>query len=253
MKRSEKRGIDKLSPVGRFKNFIYLEKTDSTNTYLFSLAKNGIEEGTVVIADSQTAGRGRYGRRWFSAKGNIFASLLLRPLCQAERGIFITLLSGLACAMVLEEFGMNVHLKWPNDLIISSKKVGGILCESSIENGVISFAVVGIGINIRLPRRRNELIQNATSLSENGFKEKRGTLLQKIIEKFDTLYEKFLRGDLDFIIDEYRRRTIHYGEISVKIRDRIIKGKFLGIEKDGSLLISDGEMVKKIYTGEVIQ
>jgi BirA family biotin operon repressor/biotin-[acetyl-CoA-carboxylase] ligase len=243
-----------MMPFGRFRNFVFFESIDSTNTYLFSLAKEGAEEGTVVIANSQTAGRGRYGRKWFSPKGNIFMSFLLRPECPAEKGGFITLLSGLACAMGIEKFGIKVALKWPNDLLIDSRKVGGILCESSVENGNISFAVVGIGINMYLPKKRNELIKNATSLAENGFKGKRVELIQKIIEEFETLYEKFLKGDTCFIIEEYKRRTLPYGEIiTVKMGERIIKGKFAGIENDGSLLIMEGEKINKIYTGEVLQ
>jgi len=242
-----------MKSFGRFKNFIYFESIDSTNTYLFSLAKKGAEEGTVVIANSQTAGRGRYGRKWFSPEGNIFMSLLLKPGCSAEKGGFITLLSGLACAMGIEKFGIKITLKWPNDLLIGLKKVGGILCESVVENGIVSLVVVGIGINIYLPKRRNELIENATSLTENGFKGRRVELIQKIIEEFETLYEKFLKGDTHFIIEEYKRRTLPYGErITVKIGERIIKGKFAGIENDGSLLIMDGEKINKIYTGEVL-
>lgn len=243
-----------MKASGRFKNFIYFESINSTNTYLFSLAKQDAEEGTVLIANSQTAGRGRYGRRWFSPKGNIFLSLLVRPECPAEKGGFITLLSGVACARGIEKFGISLTLKWPNDLLIASKKVGGILCESSVENGVISFVVAGIGINIHLPKKRNELIENATSLAENGFKGRRVELIQRILEEFDVLYEKFLKGDTDFIIEEYKKRTIPHGEIlTVKTGERIIKGKFLGIEKDGSLLIMNGERVNRIYTGEVLQ
>ncbi len=242
-----------MKPCGRFKNFIYFKTIDSTNNYLFSLAKDGAEEGTVVIANTQTAGRGRYGRKWFSYKGNIFISLLLRPLCPTENGGLITILSGVACAMAIEKSGVNVSLKWPNDLLISSKKVGGILCESSIENGIISFIVVGIGINFYLPKKKNELIKNATSLSEHGFKERKVHLLQKIIEEFEILYEKFLVGENDFIIQEYRKRTIPYGEvISVKSGERIISGRFAGIDNDGSLLIMNGERVNRIYTGEVL-
>jgi BirA family biotin operon repressor/biotin-[acetyl-CoA-carboxylase] ligase len=243
-----------LKPFGRFKNFIYFESINSTNTYLFSLAKEGAEEGTVLIANSQTEGRGRYGRRWFSSKGNIFMSFLLKPGCPAENGGFITLLSGLACARSIEKSGIKITLKWPNDLLIASKKAGGILCESAVENGIISFVVVGIGINIHLPKKRNELIEHATSLAENGFKGRRIDLIQKIIEEFEVLYEKFLRGDTRFIINEYKKRTLPYGEmITVKTGERIIRGKFAGIENDGSLLIMNGERVNRIYTGEVLQ
>lgn len=241
-----------IKPCGRFRRFLYFESIDSTNTRLLLLAKEGAEEGTVVIADFQTGGRGRYGRKWFSPKGNIHMSLLLRPNCTVERGGLIPILAGVASARAIERFGISVTLKWPNDLLISSKKVGGILCESLIEDGKISSVVVGIGINIRLPPERNPLIENATSLSEQGFSGKRNELVQGIIEEFDTLYTAFVEGEVDFIVEEYLKRALPRGNIiTVKAGEGEIKGRFAGIERDGSLLIEEGGHIRRIYTGEV--
>lgn len=149
---------------------LYFDTLDSTNTYAKMLASQGAPHGTVVIANSQTAGRGRMGRSFHSPQGNgIYLSLILRPNCPAAKLMHLTCAVGVAmCDAVQEVTGFRPGIKWINDLVFDSKKLGGILTELSLAaDGSVDFAVVGIGINCNQSARDfpNELKNIATSLS----------------------------------------------------------------------------------------
>lgn len=237
-----------------FRNFFYFDEIDSTNTRLFEMAKNGAPEGTVIIADRQLKGKGRHGRVWISPPGNIYMSILVRPRCKVQDGMFITLLSGVAVARSIKKFEVDVMVKWPNDIMVGGKKLCGILCESEVENGNIDFMVVGIGVNLHLPETNLTELKMATSLSECGVKVSRNELIRSILKNFEELYSQFLKGEKEGIRRMYLKMTFRRGDfISVKTGSEIIVGRFLDVDRDGALIIldSDGNR-KKLYSAEVM-
>lgn len=131
---------------------VFLEGIDSTNIFAMGLAEKGSPQGTVVIADSQTKGKGRLGRTWISPpEGNIYMSIILRPDLKPKDATLLTIMAGIACAIAIRNItGLHVKIKWPNDLMVSNRKLGGILTEMKSEPNSIIFAVIGIGINVNM-------------------------------------------------------------------------------------------------------
>ncbi|MBI4041986.1 MAG: biotin--[acetyl-CoA-carboxylase] ligase, partial [Deltaproteobacteria bacterium] len=173
---------------------------NSTNTFLKHLAGKGVPEGTLVWADSQTGGRGRYGREWHSPKGNLYASLLLKPLKRSDESIpQISLLAGIAMAETLEKvFHRNfphpqIGLKWPNDIYLNRKKCGGLLCEIEPIHRDEPCVIAGLGLNVNC-RTFPPALSHATSLSaETGKKFDLSHLLLEWCSIFQELYEIWQR------------------------------------------------------------
>lgn len=180
--------------MGRLKIKLHcLESVDSTNTYLKELAKKGAPEGTLVVANGQTAGRGRLGRSFYSAPGlGIYMSLLLRPNEQADCVMSLTAFTAVAvCRAIKRVTGLSPEVKWINDIILNGKKICGILCESAVNGQGTDYAVIGIGLNLitRAEDFPPELRYTAGSIfSESGFVCDRGTLISAIIAELDAMY-----------------------------------------------------------------
>lgn len=241
--------------IGR--KIIHKEITGSTNLDSKELAMNGAEEGTVVCADMQTAGRGRRGRNWVSEKGDsLLFSLLLRPDISPDKASQITLLMALAVTKVLrEQYETEACIKWPNDIVINSKKICGILTELYPDTNGKYFVIVGCGINIAQKEIPNELQDMATSLflERNAISDKEA-LLQGVLTVFEQYYDKFLKSEsLEAFTDEYNAWLISR-EKEVRVLDP--KGEFAGISKGinskGELLVqlADGS-ITEVYAGEV--
>ena len=170
------------------------ESLDSTNNYLKKLAAEGAAEGTVVIADEQTAGRGRMGRSFASVAGcGIYMSMLLRPAdCTPDCAQSLTAVCAVAVCRAIEKVcGRAPGIKWINDLYLRGKKICGILCESSVKNGKVDYAVLGIGLNVttRIEDFPEELRETAGSLlTQTGFTFERGKLIAAIIAELSSLY-----------------------------------------------------------------
>ena len=143
----------------------FAKETDSTNSWIKRLAKDGAEHGTLAVAEFQSAGRGRFDRRWEAPEGSsIMMTLLLRPEFSPQYASMLTLVMGMAVAQAAEELGFNVSIKWPNDIVINGKKLCGILTEMSTEDNQIRYVVVGIGINVNIREFPEEISSTATSL-----------------------------------------------------------------------------------------
>jgi len=176
------------------KTIILLRKVDSTNNFAKKLARYGAAEGTVVVAEEQTAGRGRHGRKWFSPKGGLYFSIILRPKVKVNEAVGIVVVAGLAAVKVLsEDYGLKVEVKWPNDVLLDGKKVCGILAEMSSVGEEVNYVVVGIGINVNSVIAKDfpeELKPIAASLREK-LKRKVALepLLKRYLEKFEEVYE----------------------------------------------------------------
>ena len=192
------------------------ESLDSTNTYLKKRAAGGAPEGTVVIANAQTAGRGRMGRSFASAPGlGIYLSMLLRPSTEAECVQSLTAGTAVAVCRAIERVcGVAPGIKWINDLFLKGKKICGILCESSVKSGSAEYVVLGIGLNVitRPQDFPEELRGTAGSLySQTGIVYERGKLISAMISELSAMYEAW-KTDPRALLDDYRRRCIVLGK-----------------------------------------
>ena len=235
-----------------------LYEVSSTNQFAFQLALRGGEEGEVVVAESQTRGKGRMGRRWESPPGvNIYLSLILRPQIPPNRIPLISLMAAVACAEAIEEVTTIMPaIKWPNDLLIKRKKLGGILTEADMEMDVINFVIVGIGINVNMPNNSlpSSIDDTATSLKmELGREISRVALIQKLLSKVEVWYKWFEENkemDLRRRWEELSQVRGRKGEVS--FMGKVIRGEALGIDEDGALLVQEAkEGVKRIVAGDI--
>ena len=168
---------------------LFHPELDSTMDEASRLASDGAAEGTVVVAEVQRAGRGRFGRTWVSPAGNVWVSILLRPSMDSLR--WLSILAGVASARAIASTtGLGVSLKWPNDLRVGVRKVGGVLIENSLSGSEVTHAIVGIGINVSLNPEANPLTApTATALNaECGEAVSRAELLRSLLEEMDGLY-----------------------------------------------------------------
>lgn len=239
------------------KKIIYYKQLDSTNTEVARLAAKGASQGTVVVADAQTAGKGRRGRGWESPAGeNIYMSILLRPDCVPDRAPMLTLVMAYSVAKVLKEFGfVDVQIKWPNDLVLSGKKICGILTEMQLKGSEIDYVVVGVGINVNTNEFPQELKETATSLYlQSGRVSDRQMMVESIVEFFGKAYSQFLKTqNLSFLRNEYNDMLVNVGkEVRVLEPGNEYTAYAQGINSEGELLVQTKEGEEKfIYAGEV--
>ncbi|WP_461811770.1 biotin--[acetyl-CoA-carboxylase] ligase [Faecalimonas sp.] len=239
-------------------NTIYsYEEIDSTNTEALRLAEKKEKHGTLVIAKKQYAGRGRRGRIWESEEEeNIYMSLLLRPKFSADLAPMLTLVMAYSVAKVLrEQEGLDVKIKWPNDLVIGKKKICGILTEMKMEEKNISSVIIGVGINVNMEKFPVELRDKATSLkNESGRKFSCTDLIAKIMECFEKKYDCFSEvKDVSFIKEEYNEMLINCGkEVRILEPQNEYEAIAIGINEKGELLVEkETGKIENVFAGEV--
>ena len=233
------------------------ETLDSTNSELKKLAAEGAPEGTVVIANEQTAGRGRLGRSFASAPGaGIYMSVLLRPCLDPDCAPSLTAVTAVAISRAIEKCcGRAVGIKWTNDLYLRNKKICGILCESSVKDGRVNYAVLGIGLNVttRAEEFPEELRETAGSLyTQTGFVFERGKLIAAIIAELSSLYSVWLEGP-SVCHAEYKRRCIVLDrQITVTSPGGELEAVAENISSDYGLVLRlpNGER-RTVHSGEV--
>ncbi len=243
---------------------IFLKETDSTNTRVTQLARDGEAEGLVVWADAQTAGKGRRGRSWESPAGdNLYFSVLLRPETAPGKAPMLTLIMACAAARAIDrvfgvcslsEGGEGPQIKWPNDLVLAQKKICGILTEMYLNGTAIDHVVIGTGINVNVSEFPEELRQKATSLLlETGRRTDRERLLEAILEEFDRLYQQFISvQDLSFLQEEYNEKLVNKNrEVLVLEPGQEYQGVARGINSKGELLVETEDGIKSVFAGEV--
>lgn len=232
---------------------------DSTNVRAAELAALGAREGTLVVADRQSAGRGRMKRVWDSpAGGGLWFSLILRPNVQPEHGAQLTLVAAVAVAVALREATcLKCAIKWPNDLLVNGRKLCGILSEMVLDDSEIAYAVVGIGLNVNLRKEdfSGELADAATSVClETGRIWDRNAVLQAILASFETWYGIWLENGFERIRVEWLKRSCTIGNL-VKVRDddqEIFSGIAEGMDVDGCLIVRDKDgITEKFDFGEI--
>lgn len=239
------------------RNLRHEESVDSTNNYVKSLARQGASHGTVALAEEQTSGKGRMGRGWVMPKGSSVAmSCLLRPDFAPEKASMLTLLMGLSVAQACESlYSLEAWIKWPNDIVISGKKICGILTEMDAEPGQIHSVVIGVGINGNLMEFPEELQDKAASLQQAlGHVIDRASLAAAVLDTFEKNYEKFcLSADLSGFQEEYNKILINRNrQVKVLQSGRMLQGTARGINAQGELLVEkEDQTVVKVCAGEV--
>lgn len=232
-------------------NIEYFESIDSTNTYASKIADKS-SEGTVVIADEQTSGKGRIGRSWFSKDG-IYFSVILKPEIELVKISFLTQLAGAALLQALKNIGVEAKIKWPNDIILNGKKIAGILTEMSAEIDRIFYVIVGIGINLYNQEFDYEIREKATSLLKEGYNIDREKLLQEFFKEFEKMYIDFLSDKKETVLEILRKESIVIGkEIYIISSGKRKKARALDIDSYGNLniVLENGEH-ETVFTGEI--
>lgn len=241
------------------KHIFHFFKTDSTNRVAFELGHSGEPEGTIVLAEEQSAGRGRVGRAWHSERATgIYLTLLLRPKLAPVQAPLLTMMAGLSAHTAVEAVtGLAVDLKWPNDLMIRGKKAGGILTEMHAEPGMVRFVVVGIGLNVNQERFPGELAGIATSLrQETGKTQSRMELLVRLLREFESDYNRFLREGIPSVIRRFEvvSSYAHGKKVRVTNGAESYVGTTAGLGPEGLLQVEreDGRVVT-VIAGDVAE
>lgn len=237
---------------------LYFDRLGSTNDEAMELASSGASEGTVVIAEEQTKGKGRLGRGWISPKGQgIWFSTVLRPDALPSETALITLMAAVAVAKAIEAgTGLKVEIKWPNDILIKGKKVAGILTEMSAELDKVHYIVVGIGINVNIESGSfpEELRETATSLKkETGKKVDRVKLFCAVLEELERFYQHYQAGNRGEILAGWKEYSSTIGKrVKAMVGNEVIESVVEGVDDKGRLLLrlSDGSL-HQLTAGEV--
>jgi BirA family biotin operon repressor/biotin-[acetyl-CoA-carboxylase] ligase len=238
--------------------FHYFAELDSTNSYALRLAEQGARQGELVIAESQTDGRGRLGRRWVSPPNiNLYFSLILRPKLPPARAPQITLMAAVALAEALESFlPVPPRIKWPNDITVDGKKLAGILTEMSCSPERVDFVILGIGVNINYPPdlMPEEIRQRATSvLAERQKKIRREDFLRRLIQYLDRCYGEIEEIGFGALAPRWEAYFGLRGQrVRIELLDQVMFGTAKGIDQDGALLLEDdrGEL-HRVIAGDV--
>ena len=238
-------------PVYRF------ETIDTTMKEATIRAEDGASEGTLILADQQTSGRGRWGRSWVSQPGvGLYFSLVLRPPAAAARSSVLTLALGLGAARgIAEACGVQCDIRWPNDVLLNNKKCCGILVESAAESGSMRYAIAGVGINVNQAAMPPDLSDIATSLRiETGCEYLRETVLQAVLKHCERYYEMFLERGAQPIVNAFSRASSYARgkKVVVELGDSRVYGSTAGLDPGGILLLEqeDGS-IEPILAGSV--
>ena len=239
-------------------NVIHYNEDVSTQDSAAELARNGAVEGTLVVAEMQTGGRGRKGRSWVSLpEGGVYLSLILKPDLNPSKVFQIPLVAGVAVVKAIRKVTpLEAKIKWPNDIIVGGRKAGGILTEMNAEIEKVNFVILGAGINVNIPA---ELLAKQTAgiatslLAEYGQEVSRIKIIQSFLYEFETLYSEYLLSGFRPIREEWKKLNNTIGS-QVKITDGSsdFEGTALDIDDEGFLLVkmNNGE-TRKVISGDV--
>lgn len=236
------------------KNVLHFETIDSTNNYAKKIG-NELIDGSVIISEEQTKGKGRLGRVWESKAGEgIWMSIILKPNIIPNKAPFITLIAGASIVKALNILGVDAKIKWPNDITINNKKLSGILTELSAEIERVNYIVVGIGMNVKDTDFEEELKDKATSLYKENYNLSRVDIVKEILCQFEKLYLDYIeKDDKKEVLDICRQYSaIINKEIYVIKNDQKELVDCIGINEEGNLIIKnkDGNL-EEIMSGEV--
>jgi BirA family biotin operon repressor/biotin-[acetyl-CoA-carboxylase] ligase len=241
--------------IGR--EIFFYKTVSSTNTIAAGLTEK-TPEGTVVLADSQDKGRGRLGRLWVSPAGvNIYMSVIIRPTIEPKNATLITIMAAVACATALRRVtGLNVTIKWPNDLMVSDRKIGGILTETKTAPETIILAIIGIGINVNMDRDAfpDDIRKTATSVKiETGKFYSRTRIIVEILNEIDNWYRFLKKIDRKMLLSQWQQLTSTLGrEVNVTVGEETFSGIAESIDEEGMLILRlPTGVLKRVSAGDL--
>tara|TARA_A100001234_G_scaffold214274_1_gene217744 strand:- start:486 stop:1487 length:1002 start_codon:yes stop_codon:yes gene_type:complete len=249
----------KTKTVG--KRVYYFEEIDSTQNFAEQIALDEKENGTIVIAEKQTAGKGRLDRKWTSPKGGIWFSLIIHPKFDVSTSTLVPIAGAVALAMAIKiTLDIDVSVKWPNDITLNGKKVAGMLVDASFQANNIDYLILGIGINFDIDAKKIEkrLSKSANFYGVNSLRKKDDSTPPKILlREFLVQFEKTLiqlnKGEKAKIVKEWTKKADKIGKkVSINTSDGKISGVAQGIDNDGALKLKTSKGIKKIFVGDVV-
>ena len=229
----------------------YFAEIDSTNIFAMELARQRVSEGTVVLADSQTSGRGRNSHAWYSPAGlNLYFTLVLYP--SSERLHFLPFIISLGIAEELDRPGLICDLKWPNDILVDERKIAGILIQTAIEENRLQYAVVGIGINVNTFTFPKELEATAVSIAQcTGSQLEREPLLAQVLWKIEQSYFMPLKWQELITLVKEKSSFFDGCRVQIEQQGKIISGTTAGVDPLGGLILETEEGREIFYAGEI--
>ncbi len=235
------------------KEFYYFDRLESTNQTALMLAEKACPQGTLVLANEQTKGRGRKGSPWYSPRDvNLYFSILLYP--DASRLQYLPFAAGLSVLLALEAIGLKPDLKWPNDILVSGKKISGVMIETSMEQSRLLHAVVGCGVNVNDKMLPAALQESATTIAiEKDSVFSRESLLASILFEFERLYEKIDEVTWTEFTTEVEKHSTYLNGCQVRILQdgESFEGVTSGLDSYGGLILTISSQRKVFYAGEV--
>ncbi|MEC7707540.1 MAG: biotin--[acetyl-CoA-carboxylase] ligase [Thermoproteota archaeon] len=243
------------------KRVYYFEEIDSTQNFAQNIAADKKENGTIIIAEKQTSGRGRLDRKWTSPKGGIWFSLIIHPKFDVSSSTLIPILSAVALSKSIKSvLDIETEVKWPNDITMNGKKVAGVLVDASFQTNSIDYLILGIGINFDIDTKKLEKRLTKTpnfygidSLRGKENKTPPKTLLKEFLLQFEKNLFQLDKGEKSKIIKEWTKRAAGIGKkITINTSNGKISGISQGIDNDGALKIKTRNEIKKIYVGDVV-
>lgn len=239
------------------REIVHQQETASTQEIAKALASRGAVEGTIATAETQSGGRGRIGRQWSSPEGGIYFSVILRPDIKPGEALQLPLMAGVAVAQAIKiNTRLDPKLKWPNDIMLKNRKVGGILTEMSAETDRLDWVIIGIGLNVNIPHGSfpEDVEGIATSLMEAGGKSvSRVRLLQDIIVELESLYDELVKSGFESLRAKWKALSDTIGaNVGVNLPMEQVAGLAVDIDPDGALILEreDGTR-EKIIAGVV--
>ncbi len=237
-------------------NIHFYEEVESTNNTAKKFAEEDAPEGTVIIAEHQTAGRTRKHEGWVSPEGGIYLTMILRPDVTLLEASKLTIVTGVAIAKTLhDEFMIDVGIKWPNDILIGNKKICGILTEAVTDYDKVKAVLVGVGVDVNINESDipDELENIATTVQkETNITFNRAEIMRSFFKVFENLYEEYKKDNFKYIISEWRRLSSTTGNrVKVYKDGKAVKADAVGITNTGALIIeTDDGKIEKITSGE---
>lgn len=234
-------------------NIYYLDSCTSTQDVADMLASQGAPEGTVVICEEMSYGRGRLGRKWVAGRGGLWFTIVLKPKVVKSLQL-LTLIAGTSVVKTVKElYNLDVSVKWPNDVLLSSRKLCGVLIEARLEADRVNYVLVGIGVNVN-----NELPEELGGVGITlkdvlGYRAPRTPILKGVVNNLLNLYNELLRGNYDVVISEWKKYNSTIGrKVKVVSFNEVFEGIAVDVDVNGSLIVSTGGSVRKVGVGDVI-
>jgi|TARA_B110000263_G_scaffold186730_1_gene164393 BirA family biotin operon repressor/biotin-[acetyl-CoA-carboxylase] ligase len=243
------------------KRVYYFNEIDSTQDFAQQIAQDKKEDGTIIIAEKQTAGKGRLNRKWTSPKGGIWFSLIIHPKFEVSSSTLVPIAGAVALSKSIKTIlGIETSVKWPNDIIMNGKKVAGMLVDASFQANNIEYLILGIGINFDIDEKKLEKkLKNSpnfygvSSLRERNDKTPPKLLLKEFLLQFEKILSQLNKGKKLKIVKEWTERADGIGKkITINTSNEQISGISHGIDNDGALKVKTSKELRKIFVGDVV-